>query len=308
MACRTSKGGNEPSGRPRRASPREHAGGVKKLLVGAMAMGLVLVGCGGSDDSAAGTTTTVPSQGLPELPEFRPVISTTTTPPKRDNDGNCVAPEDPPRDAQKLGAADLDGDGSPDDVQAWPISERVGTATFVGFGVSVGGSFGEVSQRLSDAAAPGPFQLLGATVLGKANEQTMFLSVGSPVAGRTRVIPLQVRDCLLVPLDRRGGGTASFEVGLTESKRNGIRCEDTLNLDTSIEAPSKEGGFRIVQLQATLNADASWRVISTSFFVVDGELSSGEASLEATIAAADIGLLLTGFDTITCTGISAPTF
>jgi len=275
---------------------------VALLTIG---MAVATVGCGGAEN-AGSTSTTNPAKGLPDLPEFRPEATTSTVPPTRDDDGRCLPADEAPDDAAQLASGDLDNDGSIDTFRSWELSERVNNVSFDGFVLSAAGEFGEVSQRFPEKNVPGPLEVLGSATLGQANEPTLWVSLGSSSPGTVRVGLYQLRDCALIPVSRVNGGNVTFEVGRTDIKLSGIRCEDTIDTSSAIDPPSKYGGIRVVQLEASLRSDGTWRLIANSSFMVDGQLSSGDVVLSANFAPQDLGSALNGFDTLSCPGISAP--
>ena len=223
----------------------------RSLATAALAISLLVAGCGGDDDESTATTSTTTSTTAPTTTDSAPPSTTTTTTPV-----DCG----PPAQVPAPGATDVsrkqvdaDGDGEGDDAYAYLDGGVPTVAVRLAGGTTAVVPTGEPAGTL--------LGVLGGHDLGGGGD-TVFVQVGSGAS--VEVIGLfELDGCTLTRVTLAGGEPAAFAVGGTVTHADGLRCvrgDDGPGLEV-LTATSVDG-------QTFSTDDRAYRLVGTELVQV----------------------------------------
>jgi hypothetical protein len=174
--------------------------------------------------------------------------------------------------------ADLDGDGTPDEVEAFAVRTPAGAGDWrIRVTFAAGGG---TDLTLAEDPAPGVVRVLGSARLdgpeNAAGPATLFAWTGSGASARI-VGLFRVAGCALVPVASAAGQPAAFLVGASVGHQEGVRCEVVAGRRSLVEVLSEPVGrsYRVTRL--TLVVDGATLVPTGAAAVSDEAQPPAEA-------------------------------
>jgi hypothetical protein len=185
---------------------------VRRAL-GAVALVVLLAGCGDDHDDGGGTTTTTEATSTTEAATT--TEGTTTTTPACD----AIEPAAGQPDLVDT-TADVDGDGEPDHLRSYRAGgEAPGTTFAVQVELAAGG--GASLELPGDGVTT--VEVLGGADVDRDGDAEIWARTGAG-ASATIISLLTFEDCALAPVTIAAGGRAEFPIGGSVGTTAGLEC------------------------------------------------------------------------------------